>query len=176
MMIGGNQPPVTGVAPNFDNSAAGKAAQLVYAPTVASIARQHSWDFSRQSMYLVGTGNTAPFPWAYEYIYPANCAQLWQIAPQALVDPNNPLPINWTVGNAIVNGVQAKVVWSNLQNAMAIINANPLESTWDSLFREAVVRLLASAMAMAMAGKPDVAQSMLESGGAFETLAEGRDS
>ena len=175
-LMGGNQPFVTGLAPNFDSSVTGKALQKLYAPTVATVARQHEWDFARQTVALALSGNVAPFPWAYEYVYPANCVQLWQLAPAALTDANNTLPINSAVGNAIVGAAQAKVIWSNLQNANAVINSNPLEATWDALFREAVVRLLASALAMAIGGKPDVAQSMLESGGAFETLAEGRES
>ena len=175
-LMGGNQPFVTGLAPNFDSSVTGKALQKLYAPTVAAVARQSEWGFARQMVALALTGNVAPFPWTYEYAYPANCVQVWQLTPSALSDTNNPLPINSVVGNAVVAGVQSKVIWTNLASAYAAINANPLESTWDSLFRQAVVRLLASALAMAIGGKPDLAQTMLESGGAFESLAESRES
>lgn len=175
-LMGGNQSAVTGLAPNFDNSTTGKALQKLYAPTVAAVARQSEWGFARQIVTLVLTGNAAPFPWAYEYAYPTNCVQVWQLSPAALSDTNNPLPVNSAVGNATVSGAQAKVIWTNLASAYAVINANPLESTWDALFRQAVIRLLASALSLAIGGKPDLAQSMLESGGAFETLAESRDS
>jgi len=37
-----------------------------------------------------------------------------------------------------------------------------------------VVRALASELAMALFGKPDVAQMYLESGAAFESIGEGR--
>ena len=176
MLMGGNQAAVSGMAPTFDNSTSGKALQLLYVPAVTAIARQHEWDFARKAVTLALSGNAAPFPWSYEYVYPAGCIQLWQIAPSALADPNDPLPISSAVGNAIVGGAQTKVVWTNEQNALAVINVVPLEHLWDSLFHQAVVRLLASAMAMATGGKPDLAQSMLESGGAFETLAESRES
>jgi hypothetical protein len=66
------------------------------------------------------------------------------------------------------------VIWSNQQNAVAIYHNNPSESTWDPLFQQAVVRLLASAMAMALKGKPDIAAAMLDSGSAFESLGESR--
>ena len=108
-------------------------------------------------------------------MYPAG-VQLWQIMPNAAgqVDPNNPLPVNWAVANNIVGGAQTKVVQTNLANAMAVFNNNPAESTWDPLFREAVVRLLASEMAMAVAGKPDTSENLLQSGSAFETVGESR--
>ena len=175
-LMGGNQSAVTGLAPTFDNSTTGKALQRLYAPTVAAVARQHEWDFARKTAALALSGNAAPFPWAYEYNYPAECVQLWQIAPASLLDVNNPIPINFTVGNAVVGGSQSKVIWTNLQGALGVYNANPQETTWDALFRQSVVRLLSSVLALSTAGKPDLAQSMLESGGAFETLAESRDS
>jgi hypothetical protein len=176
VMMGGNAPAITGVAPNFDSSTLGKIAARIYASTVAMIARQFAWDFARTVAALATSGNAAPFPWTYEYVYPAGCVQVWQIAPAALVDPNNPLPTEWAIGVAQIAGVQSKVIWSNVQTAQAIFNGNPAESTWDALFRQSVVRALASAFAMGAAGKPDVAQTMLEGAGTFESLGERRDS
>lgn len=174
--IGDNQPDVTGVAPLFDSSPAGVAAAKFYLPVVQSVGRQFEWDFARNTQALVASGNVAPFPWAFEYLYPANCIELWQVAPTTLADPNNPLPPTWVVANNLVGGVQRKVVQTNLAAALAIYNNYPAESTWDPLFREAVVRLLASELAMAVSGKPDVSQGFLQSGGAFEKIAESRDS
>jgi hypothetical protein len=175
-LFGDNGPLVTGVAPNFDSSTAGKAAALFYQSTVATVARQFSWDFARQSATLTLSGNTAPFPWAYEYVYPSNCLQLWQVLPKAIADPNDPVPVRWSVGNAVVGGNQTRVIWSNLQNALAFFNGNPAEATWDSLFRETVTRMLSSKLSMALAGKPDVSQSILESAGAFQSIGIERDS
>jgi hypothetical protein len=178
-LIGDNQPLVTGVYPTFDNSTTGKAAQQLYALTVRAVARQFSWDFSRNEVPLVLSGNAAPLGFAFEYIYPTiaglTAVEVNQVAPAfPIADPNNPIPVNWTVGNTLVGGVQSKVIWSNQAGAVAVINNNPSESLWDPLFQQAVVRLLASAMAMAVAGKPDVAQAFLENGSAFESLAETR--
>lgn len=173
MLIGDNTPPVTGTAPGFDNSTAGKAAAQLYAPTVAAVARQFGWDFARSSVALTLTGNTAPFPWAYEYQYPGNAVQVWTIFSSG-DDPNNPIPYNFNVANAVVSGTQKRVIWANLQNAEARYNNNPGENAWDSEFREAVVGLLASGLAMALAGKPDLAQSMLQRGASFEQLGESR--
>ena len=172
--MGGNQPPVVGNAPNFDNSTAGKALAKIYTPCVATVMREWEWDFARNTIALVATGNAPPFPWTQEYSYPTNGIQVWQLAPAALADPNNPLPINWEIANAVVGGIQQRVVHTNLANAIVIYNNNPSEATWDTLFREAVVRLLASELAIAIAGKPETSQLMLESGSAFESLAEQR--
>jgi hypothetical protein len=171
-----NPTPVTGVAPNFDTSTLGKAAAAIYAPCVATVARQFGWDFTRNMVGLTLSGNVAPFPWSYEYLYPTNGIQVWQVMPSStsFTDFNNPLPVNWVVGNAVVSSIQTKVIWTNMASARVVYNNAPLESTWDPLFREAVVRLLASELAMATAGKPDVSQSLLETGGAFESIGEKR--
>lgn len=174
-LIGDDQTPVTGVYPTFDGSKAGQAAAILYPLTVRAVARQFGWDFARNLVNLALTGNTAPLGFSYEYAYPSNGVEVWQLMPpQPLADPNNPVPVDWVVGNTLVNSVQAKVIWSNQQNAVAAYNNVPTESTWDSLFQQAVVRLLASAMAMALKGKPDVAAAMLEGGSAFEQLGETR--
>ena len=171
--IGDNQPAVTGEAPNFDDSTAGKALKRFYGPVVAAVQRQWGWDASRNTVALALTGNTPAFGWLYEYLYPANGIQVWQLIDPAS-DPNNPLPVNWNEANTTVGGTQKKVIQTNLAGALVVYNNNPGPDVWDPLFRQAVVRLLASVCAMAIAGKPDTAQNLLESGGAFENLAESR--
>lgn len=173
-LIGNNQAPVQGNAPTFDNSTAGKALQKLYAPAVATVQRQWGWDASRNIVQLTATGNTPPLGYAFEYAYPPNGIEVWQLVPAAFADVNNPLPVNWTVGNNLVASVQTKVIWTNLATAQATYNNNPNESTWDPLFREAVVRLLASELSIATEGKPDTAQLNLQSGSAFEALGEAR--
>jgi hypothetical protein len=176
-LLGDDQPFVTGQAPNFDNSAAGKALSKLYAPCVATVQRQFGWDASRNAVALTLSGNTPPMPgWLYEYVYPTNGIEVWQLTPTAaaITDPNNPLPVNWDVGNNQVGGIQTKVIWSNQASAQAIYNNNPTEAVWDALFREEVARLLASELAMALAGKPDTSQNLLETAGTFGSLAEGR--
>lgn len=172
-LVGDNMPPVAGFAPTFDNSTAGIALQRIYEPAVQTVGRQFGWDFARHAVALTPTGNTPPPGWAYEYIYPGT-VEVWQIEPPTQADPNNPLPVNWNVGNTLVSGVQTKVVVCNVANAVAVYNNNPAEATWDPLFREAVVRLVASELAMAIAGRPDTEASFLQSGAAFESIGEGR--
>lgn len=174
-LAGSNIPPVTGQAPTFDTSAAGQALAALYGTCVRTVAKQFAWDFARAVVALALTGNTAPIGWSYEYAYPTYAVEIWQVAAASLVDVNNPLPTNWDVGNSQVGGVQTKVIWSNQVSAQAVVNNAPSESTWDALFREAVVRLLASELAMALFARPDTSESMLQSGAAFESLGEGRE-
>lgn len=173
-LIGGDITPVTGSAPNFDDSAAGLAAKYLYNPTVGTVARQFGWDFSRSTVALELSGNTAPFPWPLEYIYPPDGIEIRQLMPASLDDPNNPVPTNYVIANAIVSGVLSRVIQTNVPNASVVYTNKPSESTWDPLFREAVVRLLASGLSMALAGRPETAMQMLESGAQFEKLGEGR--
>jgi hypothetical protein len=178
-LIGDNETSVTGLYPNFNSSskfAAGIALNLLYGTAVQAVLRQHSWDFARAEAPLVLSGNTAPSEWLYEYLYPNNAVQVWQLKPTTLIDPNNPIPIRWVRANTVVSGNQVSVIWTNLTNAIAIFNDNPLESTWPADFQQAVIRLLASELATALAGRPDTAQMMMESGASFESLAEARDS
>ena len=173
-LVGDNIPPVTGFAQTFDASAAGVALSKLYTPCYQTVAKQFNWDFTRNVFALSTTGNTPPLGWAYEYSYPAAAIEIMQIQPATLADANNPLPQNWVIGNAVVAGAQAKVIWSNLANAQAVMNNAPSETTWDVGFREAMVRLLASELSLALFGKPDTSQGYLESGSAFESVAETR--
>lgn len=172
-LIGANQPPVTGVAPTFDNTTIGKALQSLYVPTVQTVARSFGWDFARKTVALVLTGNTAPAPWAFEFGYPINGVQVLQVMPPT-PDPNDPLPLNWTEQNDIIGGNVVRVICANINPALVVYNNNPNESTWDSLFRQAVVELLARCLALAIGGKPDLAQSLLGSYADFAQLGMSR--
>jgi hypothetical protein len=173
-LMGDNQPPVSGQAPAFDTSTAGVALSKLYAPCVRTVAKQFGWDFARSTVTLNLSGNPPPPDFAYEYVYPSG-VEIWQLLPSTIPDANNPIPVDWVVANNVYNGAQVRVIWSNLPSAVARFNNAPIESAWDDLFREAVVRLLASELATALSSKPDTAQTYLQSGGAFETLGEGRN-
>src|SRR5579885_3476474 len=131
-LIGDNMPMVTGVAPDFDNSAAGIAASKLYNACVQTVARQWHWDMARNTVALTLSGNSAPIPWSFEYLYPPNGVEVWQIMPPSLDDPNDPRPFNYAVANAVVAGVQQRVIHTDLADAVAVYNNSPNENTWDS--------------------------------------------
>lgn len=177
-LIGNNAPKVSGFAPTFDSSAAGKALQDIYAPTVAAVQRQFGWDASRRQVALALSGNAGPYlagQFTYEYLYPSNGIEVWEVQPAAPADKNDPLPYNATVGNTLVNGVQTKVIWSDVQGAVAIYNNNPNESVWDAGLVEAVVRALASKLAEALSGRPETAALMGQTAQQAAAMNAGRD-
>jgi hypothetical protein len=173
-LLGDDQSLVTGVYPTFDNSPAGLAAQQLYGPTVQTVARLFGWDFQRNIVALTLSGNTAPLGWAFEYLYPTMGIEVWQLMPATIADPNNPLPQDWSVGNTLVSGAPAKVVWSNLAGAVATYANQPGPAVWDPVFRESVVRQLASAFAVALAGKQDTSRDLLDQAGGFIQAGAGR--
>lgn len=172
-MIGGNTPAVVGIAPTFDDSAAGKALRWLYDAVVGAVSREFEWDFARKTAALVLSGNVAPVPWSFEYRYPAG-VEVWQLMPSVITDANNPLPINYVIANNVVSGSQARVIQTNLASAVAVFNSNPNENAWDSLFRQTVVELLARCLALAIEGKPDLAMALLNSGAGFSQIARTR--
>lgn len=173
-LIGNNSPSVTGVAPNFDSSPNGQACAKLYSSVVAAVAREWGWDMARNVVTLTASGNSPPAPYSNEYLYPSNGVEVWQVMPVTLTDPNDPLPVNFQVANTLVSAVQTKVIRCNFTPAQAVYNNNPNENVWDPLFRQAVVRLLASELAMATGGRPDTAKSVLETANVFEKIGEGR--
>jgi hypothetical protein len=168
-----NQAGVQGTAPTFDTTPAGQAASYVYYPTVAAVQRQFEWDLGRSEIPLVPSGNTPPPGWTSEFVYPATALQILQVRPTTLADPNDPLPVNWSVGY-VSSGVLGKMVWCNLTSALAVCSVIAPETYWDALFHQAVVRLLASSLGMALTGRPDTVVQMLESGAQFTALGEER--
>lgn len=162
-LIGDNQPPVSGFDPIWDSSPAGQALVFIYGPTVQAVQRQYGWDASRRLVTLLVTDNAGPFlagQFALEYNYPTNGIEIWEVQPSAPADKNDPLPYNWTVGNNLVDGVQSRVIWTDVVDAVAIYNNNVSEASWDAGFTEAVVRALGSKLAEALAGKPETSALM----------------
>lgn len=176
MMGGNNQKLVTGSAPTFDSTAQGIAASYLYDPCVKFVGREWEWDFARAYMDLEESGNTPPDGWGFEYLYPTAAVQIWQVKPPTLTDPNDPLPTTWDRGNAQVGGVQKAVIWTDIEDAVAVFNNNPTPLVWDPGFRQAVVRLLSSEFAIALGGRPDTSKVLLDSAGMMAELAKARDS
>jgi hypothetical protein len=183
-LIGDNQPAITGSGnypnPSFDDSAAGKACAALYVGVVDTVGRQFGWDFARSMVTLqpgnVGAGIPFLSVWKYEYLYPTNGVQVRQLVPATIADPNNPLPIRWAVATDLIASVPTKVILTNLAAGFAVYSGQVIESLWDAGFAEVVVRLLASELAMAIAGRPETGRSLLESMQGFEAPAEMRDS
>jgi hypothetical protein len=174
VLMGGfdSNTPLTGTPEtNFNGTPLGIAAAVIYGDVVQTVGKQFGWDFSRNVVTLVGTGNPPPFNFAFEYLYPTSGIQVRQIM-LPMNDPFNPIPVTWTIGNTTIAGIVTKVIWTSAAAALAVITGQPQESLWDPLFVEAVVRGIASALGMGAAGRPETAQLELERSGAI--LAVGK--
>ncbi len=173
---GNKVPEVTGTYPTFDDSATGKAARWLYDEAVKTVGALFEWDFARFTDVLALSGNVAPDPWLYEYLYPTGALQVWQVKPATQVDPNYPIPTTWSMANAVVSGTQVSVLRTNVPNAVAVYNNNPGPDTWQPAFTDAVVRWLSSAFSMALSGRPETQANILTTATTMLQQAMGRES
>lgn len=165
-----------------DGSTAANAASVIYAPTVQMMLRELDPDFARFTAVLaIQAGATAPPPWTYAYTYPADCVRLRQVRPPAsgagsLTDPNDPAPIFSNIAMVLVSTAPTKVILANQLNALAVYTSDAVtEAEWDLAFFDAVVRRLANPLAMALSGRPNFADSILQQAAASAQMAEAVD-
>jgi hypothetical protein len=160
----------TRVGSIWDGSMAAKKALDAYAQTRDAVLREGDWQFAEQIIVAALTGNAAPFPWGYEYVYPANCIKVRNIFSATYAsDTNNPTPTLWTVAD---NSASEKVVWSNAAGATLVYTAqvtNP--ANWEPGFVEALVSALGRRLAAVLIN-PDVAQAAAQDESAMFKNAE----
>jgi hypothetical protein len=191
----GGQNQITGFPP-ADNSAAAQAAATLYQPAVEMVLREGNWDFGSKiiSLVLLKTALVPPVafwdetqpipPWRFEYLYPGDCLYLRALRPDPFGfqggDDYEPGPIRFKVSSDTLNPLPAgvtnpaKIILTDLESALAAYTISAPESSWDSIFQEAVVRTLASSFAMALAGRPDFSRVKLEESFQIIGVGEGR--
>lgn len=164
------------------NVVAAAAVAIIYVPTVQLMLREMEPDFARRTAVLALSAAATPIPpWAYEYLYPADCVRLRQVRPPATgpgspVDVNDPQPIRANVAFDIISGVNTKVILSEQVNALAVYTSSSVtEVQWDSVFTDAVVRRLSNPLAMALSGRPDFAKEILMQSAQMATTGEAID-
>lgn len=161
----GDQARVSGANPAFDGSTPGNAAGVLYTPTVQLVLRETDPAFARKTASLaVAPGVTPIVPWSREYLYPADCLRLRQVRPNAAdTSLNDPLPVRAAVAFDTVAGSPVRVILTNQADALAVYTSSaPTEDQWDAVFAETVARRLANPLALALAGRPDLARELLE--------------
>ena len=171
----GNQKAITALN---DGSTAAQAATVIYAPVVQMLLRELDPDFARftKALSLSAAGTPIP-PWAHEYLYPTDCLRLRQVRPAVgSYDINDPQPIRSAVAFDVIAAANTKVILSNLASALAVYTSStPVEAQWDAVFAEAVARRLANPLAMALAGRPDFASTVLAEAAAMAQTVEAVD-
>jgi hypothetical protein len=167
----GAQTQITSLFPP-DGSSTAEAASVLYYGAVDMVLREANWDSARTTAPLAtATGGTVPKPWIFEYLYPSDCVQVRQIMSPSF-DPNDPRPLRCAV--AIDVGLGKKVILASIADALAVYTVRPTEDEWDAILTEAIVRTLASSLAMAMAGRPDFSRTKLEEAIQIAQLGERR--
>lgn len=158
-----------------DGTPQANAAAVIYAPVVQLMLRELDPDFARFTAPLVLSAAVTPVPpWAYEYLYPADCVRLRQVRPPRNgYDPNNPWPVRSNVAFDLIAGANTKVVLTNQINALAAYTSSAVtEAQWDAVFADSVSRRLANPLAMALSGRPDFAKEILETAARVAGTAE----
>ncbi len=161
-----------------DGSPAGDAAAIYFQPTVNVVLREIDPAFARRTAALVASGAATPIvPWAFEYLYPADCMRMRQVRPPvADVIADDPKPIRAAIAVDVIAAVTTKVILTNQANALIVYTSNiPTVDEWDSGFREAVVRRLANPLSLALSGRPDLARSLLDEAERYSQLSEAID-
>ena len=161
-----------------DGSPAASAANVIYAPVVQLVLRDLDPDFARFTAALALSGAATPVPpWAYEYLYPADCVRVRQVRPAAgSYNINDPQPVRSAVAFDVISAVNTKVILTNQANALLVYTSlTPTEAQWDAQFAEAVSRRLANPLAMALSGRPDFAEELLSQAQEMAATAEAVD-
>ena len=172
----GQQVQVTGVNPTFDGTTAGNYAGLLYTPAVNFLLRQQDWEFAFNQEGLVSAGVPGLPQWPYVYVYPLDCVRVRQIYP-ATWNALDPQAVRWSFGVGVAGGQETRLIYCNVPGAdIAYTTSTVTETIFDAIFEEGLVRYLGSAMAMALAGRPDYAKQMLEWSGGITQSGSGRDS
>lgn len=160
-----------------DGSPEANAASVVYVPTVQLMLRELDPDFARTTASLVLSAGTPPPPWAFQYAYPDDCIRVRNVRPPtsgtgALDDPFDPIPIKSNI--AFQSGV--KIIMTNQANALAVYTTSSVvESDWDAVFADTLIRRLANPLAMALSGRPDFANTILQQAAAMAATCENVD-
>lgn len=166
---------MTGTAPNFDNSTAAQACALLYQPAWQMLLREQDTEFSRLTATLA-PGGAATYPWSNAYLYPSDCLKIRSVVP-ATWDANDPQQVRWSEQSQIISSTATRIILTDVPSAVLVYTTSNLTpAVWDSNFEEAVVRFLASQLALGLAGRPDLSRTLLGQSGSILQAGEARDS
>ena len=161
----------------YEGTEAAKTALELYGQARDELLRSEDWDFARRTLaltllkgpppaggYYPGNLWNSTFPptgWLYEYAYPGDCLQVAAIVPQPGNFPvYDPKPAVWRIDNDNALSLAAKVILTNVRNAVAIYRAQVIDpSTWNASFTATLIARLAAKFAIALSGSLDLAKA-----------------
>jgi hypothetical protein len=153
-----------------DGSTEALYANILFNPLRDFMLREGDYDFAMKEATVVAGGAVA-FPWAFSYNYPNDCIRIRQAVPATTVTLN-PLPVEWNVSG----GGVIRTIVTNTPLIFIIYTYAPDIDFWDSIFTEAFVRLLGSALSFALQNRTDGSKEKLVEALQFAGIADLRDS
>lgn len=129
----------------FDGTEESRAFLDIYGQTRDALLRMGDWEFAIAYAAGVLIGGAA-FPWLYQYAYPSDALKIRSVFNQAAyaADKNNPVPVDWRPGNAVISGTPTEVVLTNTPSAtLCYMRQVTNPAVWEANFAEAVIAGLA---------------------------------
>ncbi len=132
----------------YEGTKQARIALDLYGQVRSSLLRGGDWQFAEVIASAVLSGQSAPFPWTVEYTYPATCLKLRNLFNATYqTDPNNPLPIHWTIANN--PNIPGKVIWTGAASATLVYTQDVTDpGQWEPLFADLVIGELGKRMAL----------------------------
>ena len=153
-----------------DGSQEALYANLLYNGLRDFLLREGDYEFASTPVVPTVIGAPLP-PWLYGYQYPVDCVRVKQLIPLGynLLDP---IPVEFNIANS----ANARAILTKTQVAFLVYTANSvIEDHWDSMFTEAFVRMLASALAFALENRIEASREKLQQAIDFAGMASLKD-
>lgn len=153
-----------------DASAEAEQVNLIFNDTRDALLRAHPWVFAKAYTSPAALTGTVPGNWDYMYTYMTDCLRV-----QGIVDPTKKnLTIKFEVAR---NAAGVKVILTNHQDPEFIYTQAITDPTeFDAEFILAFSYMLASRLAMPLAGDPELATALINQAFSVVSQAEETDS
>lgn len=132
----------------YEGSPASRVALEIYGQTRDELLQLGDWPFALREVVLGAVGGqTAPTPWAFEYVYPADCLRIRYVKPGPLTGGtinNDPQPILYRTWNDQRPTPAVRAILCSLATPVLIYTGrvtNP--ASWEPGFIRALVSALA---------------------------------
>jgi len=153
-----------------DGSAEATYINLLYGPIRDFLLTDGDYDFSLVATELVPITVPPAPPWLYGYVYPEDALRIRQLFPKDY-EPLDPHPIEWTISSTLgVRQISTRAEAVQVHYTRAVS-----EGLWDAMYRQAFVRMLASALAFALENRIEASKVKLDEALGFAGIAKVRD-
>jgi len=163
----GTRSDITSIA---DNTVEAKYVTILFDPIRDFLLVDGDYDWSTRWVVPVAYGVPAP-PWKYVYPYPPDALRIRQLIPLQF-EALDPRPVEWSITGTDVTST--KVV-TNVEIGYIYYTAAVDTMFWDAMFRQAFVRMLASALAFALENRIEASKVKLDEALGFAGIAKLRD-